>query len=95
MRVFDYEQAVASWEKFGEVISSPEVSRVLRARRCAMKAAWSSRRDRTVEGLILRALDSRAQPVSRQPARRFRDSHEGAREGRDANPRGTSVRRFK
>lgn len=49
-------RVAASWEKFDEVLGR----RWTRSQgsSCAMKSAWSSRRD--VEGLILRALDSRA-----------------------------------
>lgn len=57
-RRVDCVRVVASWEKFDEVLARR------RARSqdssCAMKSAWSSRRDTMEEGLILRTLDSRA-----------------------------------
>jgi hypothetical protein len=57
--------------------------RVLRARR-AMKSARSSRRDAMKEGLILRALDSRAVASALiQPVPCLRDSHEGRERERE------------
>jgi len=75
--------------------------RVLRARR-AMKSARSSRRDAMKEGLILRALDSRAVASALiQPVPCLRDSHEGRERERERErtkgtprckpPGGTSV----
>lgn len=50
-------RVAASWEKFDEVLARRRARS--QGSSCAMKSAWSSRRDME-EGLILRALDSRA-----------------------------------
>lgn len=57
-------QRVVSWEKFDEV-STRRRARSQAGSSCVMKSAWSSRRNMMVEGLILRALDSRAAASAR------------------------------
>jgi len=85
-------RGIVSWEKFDEV-SARRRARSQAGSSCVMKSAWSSKRDMMEEGLILRALDSRAAASARcNLCTVFAIHTRGERERRlGANPQGTYV----